>query len=151
MTLDNDVLLDRIDLLRRVLTEHEPLDRIISAQVEVDERLALMGQTIDAARRELDETYRVIQVTNRIPDEIVLEILQVRVNAAGGFESWCDKIHGLGIEPFQPSFLRKHLELHGLGKGAFQLDGVVREALYYEDHAAERERERARANPYEDM
>lgn len=157
MTIDIQEALARIHLLRRVIREHEPISfrsvpagekfdphsgrTVQSYSFERNDRLRLMAETGDAARLELEETYRVISVTDDMPDDVVFELLQVRMRDAGGEEGWYEKISGMNVPEFEAKWLRKHLE--EFAKERTKLDELVRVSLMFEDVARERSLEKA--------
>lgn len=150
MTIDNDVLLDRIILLRRVFKEHEPIvfpynvdvatfdeNGKISPQcnrAEKNKRLERMVDTSKAVHRELMESYRVVCITDAMPDYVAYDLLLQRMYDAGGDKLWLEKIMALKAPSFSLRWLRKHVDAcRKAKKDEIRLDEIVRVALMFED------------------
>jgi hypothetical protein len=139
-------LITRIDLLKRVETEHDPIvlrsyevgglydgDRKVGTRhaFEENKRLLRTAETCEAARLELQEIYRTLEVTDDMPAYVVVEVLDVRLKDQGVI-AWCDKIRRLG-GPNVPHVWLSEYHVDLVRRRGHGIDDGLRVALILED------------------
>lgn len=86
----------------------------------------------EAAAHAVNQVYLETLATPDLPDDILIEVLRVRVLEQGGSSNWCAKIRSLGGPRITPRWLFRYSHNHMLGRGR-RIDPRVRQALILED------------------
>ncbi|OHV15094.1 hypothetical protein BK022_21535 [Methylorubrum extorquens] len=86
----------------------------------------------EVAARALNRVYLDTLATPDLPENILSEVLRVRVLEEGGYDKWCDKIRSMGGPRITARWLFRYRHNHMLGLCG-RVDPRVRRALILED------------------